>query len=59
MQLVWESFENVGGYASGERLSVQRAKVPGGWLITTWLGDSGGVTFLPDPDHEWDGNSLP
>jgi len=32
-----------------------RAKVFGGWLVAV---SSGGVTFLPDPDHQWDGNSL-
>jgi hypothetical protein len=38
--------------------TVYRAKVPGGWLV---LGDGGnglsGVTFYPDPRHEWDGGS--
>jgi hypothetical protein len=37
---------------------VMRAKVPGGWLVTVGRGDSG-VTFYPDPDHAWDGRSLP
>jgi hypothetical protein len=32
-----------------------RAKVPGGWLVTV----SSSVTFYPDPDHVWDGASLP
>jgi hypothetical protein len=34
--------------------SVARAKVPGGWLVA--LGT--GVTFYPDPEHAWDGQSL-
>ncbi|MFN0100959.1 MAG: hypothetical protein ACKV2U_02595 [Bryobacteraceae bacterium] len=34
--------------------TTQRAKVPGGWLVSS--GD--GLTFLPDPAHEWDGSSL-
>jgi hypothetical protein len=39
---------DAGGYA------VARAKVPGGWLIACGTG----VTFYPDPDHEWDGSSA-
>jgi hypothetical protein len=39
---------DAGGYA------VARAKVPGGWLIAGGTG----VTFYPDPSHEWDGASL-
>jgi hypothetical protein len=36
-----------------------RAEVPGGWLVATWAGTAkrhgygGGLTFVPDPDHEW------
>jgi hypothetical protein len=32
-----------------------RAKVPGGWLVAV---TNGGLTFFPDPGHEWDGSSL-
>jgi hypothetical protein len=42
------------GKTKGDSL-VYRLKVVGGWLIH--LG--GGVTFYPDPEHKWDGNSLP
>ena len=36
-----------------------RAKVPGGWLVMV-SGTQGisGVTFYPDPRHEWDGGTL-
>lgn len=34
--------------------AMARAKVPGGWLVTCGAG----VTFYPDPAHEWDGSSL-
>ena len=34
----------------------RRTAVPGGWLISQSL--TGGLVFLPDPDHEWDGDSL-
>ena len=38
---------DAGGY------SAARAKVPGGWLVACGAG----VTFYPDPRHEWDGAS--
>lgn len=39
-----------------------RAKVFGGWLVyTEWIAHGGrnsyGVTFIPDPEHQWDGTS--
>ena len=34
---------------------IRRAKVPGGWLVT--IRDEG-ITFVPDPSHEWDGGSV-
>ncbi len=39
--------------------AVVRAKVPGGWFIRTESGASGGAFFYPDPEHLWDGSSLP
>ncbi len=39
---------DAGGY------SVARAKVPGGWLVAC----GSGVTFYPDPKHQWDGSSV-
>ena len=32
-----------------------RAKIIGGWLVFI----SAGICFVPDPDHKWDGGSLP
>ena len=38
---------------------VYRAKVPGGWLVVVAGTEGmGGVTFYPDPRHEWDGGTL-
>jgi hypothetical protein len=39
--------------------AMYRAEVPGGWLVTVF-GSQGlsGVTFYPDPRHEWDGGTL-
>ena len=40
--------------------SLSRAKIPGGWLVygTTSTGTAV-VVFVPDPEHQWDGASLP
>lgn len=35
-----------------------RSAVPGGWLMTSG-GDHAALVFIPDADHEWDGNSFP
>jgi hypothetical protein len=39
----------------------ERAKVPGGWLVISQfqIGSAHGLVFLPDPNHLWDGGSLP
>jgi hypothetical protein len=43
--------------------STWRAKVAGGWLvIVSGLGGPSGVrgvAFYPDPDHTWDGGTMP
>jgi len=41
-----------------------RAKILGGWLVVVMytsptLNTSVSTTFVPDPEHLWDGNSLP
>jgi hypothetical protein len=55
----------IGGYdAPDPRIKV--AKVPGGWLVAIAAEPSsltstkiGGITFLLDPQHQWNGQSLP
>ncbi|RMA81017.1 hypothetical protein [Umboniibacter marinipuniceus] len=39
---------------------LSRTAVPGGWLVAFNPNPSsaGGLTFMPDPTHSWDGNSL-
>jgi hypothetical protein len=39
-----------------------RAKVSGGWLVALMSGTVNShtaVCFVPDPEHRWDGSSLP
>ncbi|MBT9317220.1 hypothetical protein [Leptothoe spongobia] len=58
-ELIWEKLncknQPVGG------LGLWRAKVPGGWLVASRCGggEGSGITFYPDPKHEWNGGSLP
>jgi hypothetical protein len=35
--------------------SIARAKVPGGWLV---VSGNASVTFLPDSEHAWNGESV-
>ena len=51
MTLNWEKIKNSGIFGVADS---HRAKVVGGWLVQIW---SGAVTFVPDPTHQWDGNS--
>ncbi len=48
-------FENI-GFDSVYKKPMMRAKVPGGWLV---VYGKDFITFYPDPDHKWDGSSLP
>ena len=43
----WERIEGGGLF----NVSVHRARVPGGWLVTR--GKSGGMTYVPDPGWRW------
>jgi hypothetical protein len=40
-----------------------RTKIPGGSLVESLYSNSNGIgdglAFVPDPEHKWDGNSLP
>lgn len=48
-------FEDI-GIDSLFKKPIARAKVPGGWLV---LYNKENMTFLPDPNHKWDGSALP
>ncbi len=54
MKLHWEQIDAESWFTGGQ---LWRAKVPGGWLVM--LSTCQGITFYPDPNHVWDGNSLP
>jgi hypothetical protein len=57
--LVWELIDDEWGHPAGPEGYTYRAKVTGGWLVSVWAGDEkkhglgGGITFMPDPLHEW------
>ena len=60
--LIFEALK-VGGSSKGV-LSVERARVPGGWLVVAYLMatmsfKTASMTFFFDPGHTWDGSSLP
>lgn len=55
-KLYWEQIRQTG--AGGPAFPKHyRAQVPGGWLVLSVLnrsvGAGAGITFLPDPRHEW------
>lgn len=34
--------------------TLERLKVPGGWLVRTYMNNNGvSITFYPDPKHKW------
>jgi hypothetical protein len=49
-RLTWRAVE--GGLMLG---NINRTPIPGGWLVSR--GDNG-ITFVPDPEHTWDGGSV-
>lgn len=50
----WEKLKSLGLWQG--HAEAYRAKIPGGWLVLLGTGEA---VFVPDPGHEWDGNSLP
>lgn len=62
MAFVWETLDKIHG-------QIQRTKIPGGWFVRWFdyeFDKSGGhqysigaMVFYPDPEHSWDGNTLP
>ena len=62
MDLIWETVKSElmeqGFFAASPPL-IRRAKVPGGWFVQVSAGVGIGAFFYPDPEHTWDGSSLP
>lgn len=70
-KIIWEKLvSEIGGKETNSK--IWRSKVPGGWLVRIHsvkeeVGENehfiswayAGLTFIPDSDHTWDGNSLP
>jgi len=64
-EFIWETTKtrrkSEDGKIHGTNVSIQRARVPGGWLVhlvdITGLADSG-LAFYPDPEHRWNGKTL-
>lgn len=52
-RLYWEKLKTQDRHVP----DLYRSPIPGGWIISNGL--DGGLTFIPDADHQWDGNSLP
>jgi hypothetical protein len=49
----WLYPEKDGGHFNAPP-NTERAKVPGGWLLRfDYAGGAGGMTFVPDPKHNW------
>ena len=53
-KLEWEEI-SPGGLRSPTQ-AIVRTPIPGGWLLS---GFTGGLVFVPDPQHRWDGGSVP
>jgi hypothetical protein len=58
MVLIWETVKSEvmeqGFFAASPPLT-RRARVPSGWFVRIGMG----AFFYPDPEHLWDGSSLP
>ena len=55
--LKWEFVRQDHGNGSGH-LRLERAKIHGGWLVLHSWQNGESMTFVPDPDHKWDGSSA-
>jgi len=62
-QLVWQKLDSTRADQSwlSVEWEVHRSKVPGGWFVITRVEGSApqGMVYYPDPDHHWDGASIP
>lgn len=47
------------GYFATTPPPALRARGLGGWFVRVGWGTGIGAFFYPDPEHEWDGSSMP
>jgi hypothetical protein len=58
-KLTWEWIDDEWPHGGKPDGFTYRAKVRGGWLVSVWAGApsehglGGGMTFVPDRDHDW------
>jgi hypothetical protein len=57
--LGWELIEGLvavspDGDGKEHERSAHRCRVPGGWMVKTYLHGHVSLTFVPDPDHTWE-----
>ena len=60
--LIWEEVKcekMEKSFLEGAMNPMLRAKVPGGWFIRIALLNVDSAFFYSDPEHIWDGSSLP
>ena len=60
--LIWEEVKcelMVKGFFGSGLTPMFRAKVPGGWFVRITVGAADNAFFYSDPEHLWDGSSLP
>ncbi len=55
--LEWEKLTSNSLGFNKYKLETYRTKIPGGWLVICTIG-SESLTFVPDPEHKWDGKSV-
>jgi hypothetical protein len=60
--LVWTELPSI-GIVPGS--AIHRTRISGGWLVFGTIPSirnsepiASGLTFVPDPEHKWDGTSL-
>lgn len=53
----WEKLTSASLGFNKKSLDTYRSKIPGGWLVICSWGDQS-LTFVPDPEHKWDGKSI-
>jgi hypothetical protein len=62
MKVAWETIDQSVHNHNSPLGVLLRTKVPGGWLVIIAAGpvfkENKSLTFYPDPEHQWDGNSL-